>query len=129
MSPPRWMCVSISLLPTPRRWPRSAQPAGPAGGGIPPAAALAGSDAARLSFYPTLSLQGTLSAGSQLFHQWFNDPLRTVGSSVSAPFIQWNTVQLTVEQASVKVQQEAVNFRRTAIYRAVGGGQRDGEAA
>ena len=77
-------------------------------------AALAGSDAARLSFYPTLSLQGTLSAGSQLFHQWFNDPLRTVGSSVSAPFIQWNTVQLTVEQASVKVQQEAVNFRRTA---------------
>ncbi|HBM3235772.1 TPA: TolC family protein [Klebsiella michiganensis] len=78
------------------------------------ALALAGSDAARLSFYPTLSLQGTLSAGSQLFHQWFNDPLRTVGSSVSAPFIQWNTVQLTVEQASVKVQQEAVNFRRTA---------------
>ena len=77
-------------------------------------AALAGSDAARLSFYPTLSLQGTLSAGSQLFHQWFNYPLRTVGSSVSAPFIQWNTVQLTVEQASVKVQQEAVNFRRTA---------------
>ncbi|WP_251267925.1 TolC family protein, partial [Enterobacter hormaechei] len=49
-------------------------------------AALAGSDAARLSFYPTLSVQGTLSAGSQLFHQWFNDPLRTVGSSVSAPF-------------------------------------------
>jgi NodT family efflux transporter outer membrane factor (OMF) lipoprotein len=77
-------------------------------------AALAGSDAARLSFYPTLSLQGTLSAGSQIFHQWFNDPLRTVGSSVSAPFIQWNTVQLTVEQASVKVQQEAVNFRHTA---------------
>ena len=37
-----------------------------------------------------------------------------MGSSVSAPFIQWNTVQLTVEQASVKVQQEAVNFRRTA---------------
>lgn len=77
-------------------------------------AALAGSDAARLSFYPTLSLQGTLSAGSQIFHQWFNDPLRIVGGSVGAPFIQWNTLQLTVEQASVKVRQEAVNFRRTA---------------
>jgi len=77
-------------------------------------AALAGSDAARLSFYPTLSLQGTLSAGSQIFQQWFNNPMRAVGSSVGAPFIQWNTVQLTVEQASLNVQQEAVNFRRTA---------------
>ncbi|WP_142502513.1 TolC family protein [Klebsiella sp. 2680] len=77
-------------------------------------AALAGSDAARLSFYPTLSLQGTLSAGSQIFRQWFSDPLRVVGGSVGAPFIQWNTVQLTVAQASVKVQQEAVNFRTTA---------------
>ncbi|MCS3430269.1 TolC family protein [Klebsiella sp. BIGb0407] len=77
-------------------------------------AALAGSDAARLSFYPTLSLEGTLSAGSQIFNQWFNDPLRVVGGSVGVPFIQWNTVQLTVEQASLQVQQEAVNFRRTA---------------
>jgi len=77
-------------------------------------AALAGSDAARLSFYPTLSLQGTLSAGSQIFHQWFNDPLGVAGGSVGAPFIQWNKVQLTVEQASLQVQQEAVNFRRTA---------------
>lgn len=77
-------------------------------------AALAGSDAARLSFYPTLSLQGTFSAGSQIFQQWFNNPMRVVGSSVGAPFIQWNTVQLTVEQAGLKVQQEAVNFRQTA---------------
>ncbi|WP_300005185.1 efflux transporter outer membrane subunit [uncultured Cedecea sp.] len=77
-------------------------------------AALAGSDAARLSFYPTLSLQGTLSAGSQIFQQWFNNPMRVVGGSVGAPFIQWNRVQLTVEQAGLKVQQEAVNFRQTA---------------
>lgn len=77
-------------------------------------AALAGSDAARLSFYPTLSLQGTLSAGSQIFRQWFDNPMRSVSSSAGAPFVQWNRVQLTVEQASLQVQQEAVNFRRTA---------------
>jgi len=81
-------------------------------------AALAGSDAARLSFYPTLSLQGTLSAGSQIFQQWFNNPMRAIGGSVGAPFIEWNTVQLTVEQASLEVQQEAVGFRH-AVYNAL----------
>lgn len=76
--------------------------------------ALADSDAARLSFYPTLSLQGALNAGSQLFTQWFSDPTRVVGGAVSLPFIQWNTVQLTIEQSDLQVQQAAVSFRSTA---------------
>jgi len=81
-------------------------------------AALAGSDAARLSFYPALSLEATLNAGSQLFRQWFSDPLRIVGAGVALPFIQWNTVQLTVEQSAVQVQQAAVTFRAT-VYTAL----------
>ncbi|MGG4608408.1 TolC family protein [Providencia sp. Me31A] len=76
--------------------------------------ALADSDAAKLSFYPALSLKGILSAGSQLFSQWFSDPTRMVGSSVSLPFIQWNTVQLTIEQSDLQVQQAAVSFRNAA---------------
>ncbi|WP_058910648.1 TolC family protein [Entomohabitans teleogrylli] len=77
-------------------------------------AALAGSDAARLSFYPTLSLEGVLNAGSQLFRQWFSEPTRMAGAAVSLPFIQWNTVQLTIEQSGLQVQQAAVTFRSTA---------------
>lgn len=76
--------------------------------------ALADSDAAKLSFYPTLSLQGALNAGSQLFTQWFSDPTRVVGGAISLPFIQWNTVQLTIEQSDLQVQQAAVSFRSTA---------------
>lgn len=76
--------------------------------------ALADSDAAKLSFYPTLSLQGALNAGSQLFSQWFSDPTRVIGSSLSLPFIQWNTVKLTIEQSDLQVQQAAVLFRQTA---------------
>ncbi|EPL9569283.1 efflux transporter outer membrane subunit [Providencia rettgeri] len=76
--------------------------------------ALAGSDAAKLSFYPTLSLQGALNAGSQLFTQWFSDPTRVIGSNISLPFIQWNTVKLTIEQSDLQVQQAAVSFRSTA---------------
>lgn len=76
--------------------------------------ALADSDAAKLSFYPTLSLQGALNAGSQLFSQWFSDPTRVVGGSISLPFIQWNTVKLTIEQSDLQVQQAAVAFRSAA---------------
>ncbi|MTH47126.1 TolC family protein [Intestinirhabdus alba] len=77
-------------------------------------AALAGYDASRLGFYPSLTLDASLNAGSQLFSRWFSDPIRTVGSALTLPFIQWNTVQLTVQQASLQVKQAAVTFRSTA---------------
>lgn len=53
---------------------------------------LAGLDADRLSFYPTLSLTSSLSAGSNLFRNWFENPERTFGASIGLPFIQWNTL-------------------------------------
>lgn len=60
-------------------------------------AALAGYDASRLQFYPALSLDASLNAGSQIFSQWFRDPIRTIGGTLALPFIQWNTQQLTVK--------------------------------
>lgn len=75
---------------------------------------LADSDAAKLSFYPSLSLQGALNAGSQLFSQWFSDPTRVIGGTISLPFIQWNTVQLTIEKSDLQAQQAAVSFRSAA---------------
>ena len=55
-----------------------------------------------------------MNAGSQVFSQWFNNPTRTVGSAVALPFIQWNTVQLTIEQSNLQIKQAAVAFRQTA---------------
>lgn len=81
-------------------------------------ASLAGSDVARLSFYPTLSLSATLSAGSAIFQQWFSNPASTLGSAVALPFIQWNTVQLTVAKSDIDVQQAAIDFRST-VYTAL----------
>ena len=77
-------------------------------------AALAGYDAARLQFYPTLSLDASLNAGSQVFSQWFRDPILTTGAALALPFIQWNTRQLTVEQADLATKLAAVAFRSTA---------------
>jgi len=77
-------------------------------------AALAGYDAARLQFYPALSLDASLNAGSQVFSQWFRDPILTTGAALALPFIQWNTRQLTVEQADLATKLAAVAFRSTA---------------
>ena len=81
-------------------------------------AVLAGFDAARLQFYPALSLDASLNAGSQVFSQWFSEPIRSVGSTLALPFIQWNTRQLTVEQADLAIKQAAIAFRTTA-YKAL----------
>lgn len=77
-------------------------------------AALAGYDVSRLQFYPALSLDASLNAGSQIFSQWFSDPIRTIGGTLALPFIQWNTQQLTVKQADLAVKQAAIAFRSTA---------------
>ncbi|MCD4621686.1 TolC family protein, partial [Proteus mirabilis] len=70
--------------------------------------------ASRLQFYPALSLDASLNAGSQIFSQWFSDPIRTIGGTLALPFIQWNTQQLTVKQADLAVKQAAIAFRSTA---------------
>lgn len=76
-------------------------------------AALAGSDVAALSFYPTLSLSAALSVGSSVFSQWFSDPMRAVGSSVALPFVQWNTVQLTIARSKLDIKVAASLFQKT----------------
>jgi outer membrane protein TolC len=72
-------------------------------------AALAGSDVARLSFYPSLTLNASLNAGAAVFQQWFSNPARTLGSALDLPFIQWNKVRLTIEKSDLDVQTAAIN--------------------
>ena len=81
-------------------------------------AALAGADVERLNFYPTLSLSASLDAGSKIFQQWFSSPSRSLGSSVALPFLNWNTVQLTIEKSNLDVKQAAITFR-SKVYSAL----------
>ncbi len=77
-------------------------------------AALAGSDVARLSFYPSLTVNASLNAGAAVFQQWFSNPSRTLGSALELPFIQWNKVRLTIEQSDLDVQTAAIQFKNAA---------------
>ncbi|HGM5493472.1 TPA: efflux transporter outer membrane subunit [Serratia fonticola] len=81
-------------------------------------AALAGSDVERLSFYPSLSLAASLGSASSIFSQWFSNPVRTLGATAALPFVQWNTVQLTIEKSDLDVKQAAITFR-SKVYSAL----------
>lgn len=81
-------------------------------------AALAGSDVARLSFYPSLTLNASLNAGAAIFQQWFSNPARTLGSALDLPFIQWNQVQMNIEKSGLDVQTAAIQFK-SASYSAL----------
>ncbi|ATM75416.1 RND transporter [Serratia fonticola] len=81
-------------------------------------AALAGSEVQRLSFYPSLSLAASLGSASSIFSQWFSDPVRTLGANAALPFVQWNTVQLTIEKSDLDVKQAAIVFR-SQVYNAL----------
>jgi NodT family efflux transporter outer membrane factor (OMF) lipoprotein len=81
-------------------------------------ASLAGSDVARLNFYPTLSLSSALGSASSMFSLWFAHPSRTVSASVALPFLQWDKVMLTVENADLDVKAAQADFR-TAIWKAL----------
>ncbi|MBE0151243.1 efflux transporter outer membrane subunit [Serratia fonticola] len=81
-------------------------------------AALAGSDVQRLSFYPSLSLAASLGSASSIFSQWFSDPVRTLGANAALPFVQWKTVQLTIEKSDLDVKQAAIVFR-SQVYNAL----------
>lgn len=76
-------------------------------------AALAGSDVARLNFYPTIGVSSTLGSASDAFSHWFAHPGRTVSGSIALPFLQWDTVMLTVEQSDLDVKAAEADFRST----------------
>lgn len=81
-------------------------------------AALAGADVAKLSFYPAFSLSATLSAGHSVFRQWFNQQTLGQNISTSLPFLQWQTLLLTIKQANLDAEKAEINFRHT-VYKAL----------
>lgn len=79
---------------------------------------LANTDAARASFYPSLTLSGSLgSSGTQLTNM-MNNPVATLASSLVLPFLNWNTLQLNLKVSRAEYDEAVVNFRQT-LYEAM----------
>ncbi|WP_273876428.1 TolC family protein, partial [Serratia marcescens] len=75
-------------------------------------------EAAKLRFYPALSLDAALDAGSGLFRQWFSEPSRSLGATLTLPFIEWRKMRLSSDKAALQAQRAEIQFR-DAVYRAL----------
>ena len=74
---------------------------------------LANTDAARASFYPTLSLTGSLGTASTELSDLMNHPVAALVTSLALPLLNWNTLQLNLDVSRADYEEAVVTFRQT----------------
>jgi NodT family efflux transporter outer membrane factor (OMF) lipoprotein len=78
-----------------------------------------GIDAARASYYPALSLTGSLGSSSAQLSNVLQNPVGTLGLGMTLPFLQRTAMQLTIRVSEAQYEEAVVNFRQT-LYSALG---------
>lgn len=76
-------------------------------------ATLAGVDATRASFYPSISLTGSAGGSSTSLLDILANPTAAVGAALSLPFLNFAEMQLTNAAARTSYEEAEVNFRQT----------------
>ncbi|WP_353189931.1 efflux transporter outer membrane subunit [Pandoraea pnomenusa] len=70
-------------------------------------------DITRTSFYPTLTLTGSLGTASNSLERVLMNPVASLGAGLALPFIQWNTMQLQIKVSKSQYEENVVNFRKS----------------
>lgn len=81
-------------------------------------ASLANIEMTRSSFYPSVVLTGALGTSSTALARAIQNPIATLGLSLAMPFIEWNTMQLSIRISRSQYDEAVVGFRR-ALYQAL----------
>ena len=76
-------------------------------------------DATRASYYPALSLTGSLGTSSTQLGNLLQNPVAALGLGVSLPFLQRSNMQLSIQVSETQYEEAVVNFRQT-LYTALG---------
>jgi NodT family efflux transporter outer membrane factor (OMF) lipoprotein len=76
---------------------------------------LAQSDATRLSFYPNLSLTGSLGTASTGLSELVSNPLGSLAATLVLPFIQINQAHFVTTLARTQYDKAVVSFRKTLL--------------
>jgi NodT family efflux transporter outer membrane factor (OMF) lipoprotein len=74
---------------------------------------LAQVDATRRSFYPVLTLTGSVGGSSSALSQVLADPVSTLGAGLLLPFVQWRDMQRNVAISEVDHELAVVGFRQS----------------
>ncbi|WP_246153102.1 efflux transporter outer membrane subunit [Oryzomonas rubra] len=79
---------------------------------------LANVDSTRASYYPALTLTGSLGSSSTSLANVLQNPVAALGAGLTLPFLQWNTMQLNVKISETQYEEAVVSFRQT-LYAAL----------
>jgi NodT family efflux transporter outer membrane factor (OMF) lipoprotein len=79
---------------------------------------LATSDATRASFYPSLTLSGSLGRSSEELSRLLSNPIGTIAADLALPFVQWRDMQRTIKISEADYEQATLAFRQT-LYAAL----------
>ncbi|MGL3044117.1 efflux transporter outer membrane subunit [Acinetobacter pecorum] len=82
--------------------------------------ALANKDANKASYYPSISLTGSLSTGvgsSTSLSDALKNPVATLGAGLSLPFLQWNDMKRDLQVNDLEYEKAIIQYRQT-IYQA-----------
>ena len=80
--------------------------------------ALAAIKVTATSYYPSLSLTGSVGSSSPSLGDVLSNPVATLGAGLSLPFLRFRQMQLDIESADLSYQIAANDFRRT-LYTAL----------
>ena len=75
-------------------------------------------DATKASYFPTISLTGSLGSSSIALTDLMKNPIGTLGAGVTLPFLNLNEMLLNIKVSKVEYQTAVVNYRQT-LYSAL----------
>lgn len=75
--------------------------------------ALASVDATKASFYPTLSLTGSVGGSSDALSRVLSDPVGALGAGLVLPFVQWRDMQRSVDISQADYEVAVLGYRQS----------------
>lgn len=74
---------------------------------------LASVDATRTSYYPSLTLTGSVGGSSEALSKVLSDPVGALGASLVLPFVQWRDMQRSVAISQADYEAAVLGYRQS----------------
>lgn len=75
-------------------------------------------DVTRTSYYPSLTLNGSVGGSSQALSNVLSNPVGTLGAALALPFLNWGDMQRNVAISQAQADAAVLDFRKT-LYQAL----------
>jgi NodT family efflux transporter outer membrane factor (OMF) lipoprotein len=81
-------------------------------------ASLATTDSTRASFYPTISLTGSIGTSSEALFRFLQNPIASLGAGIVLPFLKWQDMKASIRISETDYEIAVTDFRQS-LYAAM----------